>query len=225
MEHSEIVAARHASPVRAILFDFDGTLFELKVDWLKVRQELKKLLKFPGSAKDFKPLKPRIQEIIKRLRDNDSTTLKVEKIEQQAYEIISKHEIKGAEEGYPHEGAKEILEWCQDQGTRVVILTRNTRSCVFPVLEKYQWPQPELIVGREDVEKEKPDPESGLLVLQNLNLQPEDCLIVGDSLPDMLLAKNLGIKSVLYYNPRHKVIPKEHADHFIKNLLELKDIV
>lgn len=205
----------HSRNIKAILFDFDGTLFELKVDWLRVRQELKSLLKFPGPAAEFKPLKPRIQEIA-----GDSLEL-----EQQAYDIISRHEIQGAKEGYPHEGAKEILEWCQEQGIKIVILTRNTKRCVFPVLEKYGWPRPEMIVGREDVKKEKPDPEAGLLVLEKLQLQPSDCLIVGDSLPDLELAKNLSIKSVLYQNPRHKIIPKDHVDYFIKNLLELKDIV
>ena len=199
----------------AVLFDFDGTLFELKVDWLQVRQELKSLLNFPEPAAEFQPLKPLIQEIVK-----DSLEL-----EQQAYDIISKHEIQGAKDGYPHEGAKDILEWCQDQNIKIVILTRNTKNCIFPVLEKYRWPQPELIVAREDVKKEKPDPEAGLLVLEKLKLQPEDCLIVGDSLPDLELAKNLGIKSVLYHNPRHNVIPKDKADYFIQKLLELKDIV
>lgn len=82
----------------------------------------------------------------------------------------------------------------------------------------------ELIVAREDVKKEKPHPEAGLLVLGKLHLQPEDCLIVGDSLPDLELAEKLGIKSVLYYNPRHEFIPKDQADYFIKNLLELKDL-
>ncbi len=201
--------------VKAVLFDFDGTLFELKVDWLKVRQELKSLLKFPGPASEFKPLKPRIQEIV-----GGSSEL-----EQQAYDIISRYEIKGAEEGYPHEGAREILEWCKNRDIKLVILTRNTKDAVLSVLGKYDWPQPELIVAREDVKREKPDPEAGLLVLEKLKLQEEDCLIVGDSLPDLELAKNLGIKSVLYHNPCHQFIPKDHADHFIKNLLKLKDIV
>lgn len=203
---------------KAILFDFDGTLFELKVDWLQVRQELKNLLKFPGPAEEFKPLKPRIQEIVKDLPDG-------EKVEQQAYDIISRHEIKGAEEGYPHDGAKEILEWCQKQDIKIVILTRNTKQAILPVIQKYSWPKPELIVAREDVKKEKPDPEAGLLVLNKLNLRPGDCLIVGDSLLDLELAKNLGVKSVLYHNPRHDLISKDRADFFIKNLLELKDII
>lgn len=212
------VVARYASPIKAILFDFDGTLFELKVDWLRVRQELKELLKFPGPAAEFKPLRPRIQEVIKGLPNG-------EEVEQQAYAVISKHEVRGAEAGYPHEGAKEILAWLKDQGIKIVVLTRNTRDSVIPVLEKYNWPTPDLIIAREDVRKEKPDPEAGLLVLKKLRLYPQDCLIVGDSLPDLELAKNLGSKSVLYHNPRHDFVPKDHADYFVKNLLELKDIV
>ncbi len=205
----------HQGNLKAILFDFDGTLFELKVDWLQVRQELKELLKFSGPAAEFRPLKPRIQEIAGGSLE----------LEQRAYDIISRYEIQGAKDGYSHEGAKEILEWCQEQGIKIVILTRNTKNCVFPVLKKYQWPQPELIVGREDVKKEKPDPEAGLLVLEKLQLQKEECLIVGDSLPDLELAKNLSIKSVLVENLRHQFIPKDQADYFIKNLQELKEIV
>jgi HAD superfamily hydrolase (TIGR01549 family) len=211
--------------VKAVLFDFDGTLFELKVDWLKVRRELKALLKFPGPAEEFKPLRPRIQEFVGNLLGKAPFTFEVEKLEDKAYEIISRHEIKGAEEGYPHEGAKEILGWCRRQGIKIVILTRNTKDCVLLVIKKYRWPQPNLIIAREDVKKEKPDPEAGLLALEKLQLQKEECLIVGDSLPDLELAKNLGIKNVLYHNPRHKVIPKDHADFFIRNLLELKTLL
>jgi phosphoglycolate phosphatase len=208
--------------IKVILFDFDGTLFELKVDWDQVRQELKEFLKFPGPAEDFKPLRPRIQEFAGNLADKGLATSQVEK---QADEIISRHEIRGAKEGYPHAGAKEILEWCRKQEIKIVILTRNTRDCVFPVLKKYDWPQPDLIIAREDVQKEKPDPEAGLLVLKKLQLQPENCLIVGDSLPDLEMAKNLGVKSVLYHNPRHQFIPRDKADYFITNLLDLEAII
>lgn len=204
--------------VKAVLFDFDGTLFELKVDWDRLRQELKDLLRFPGPASEFKPLRPRIQAIVKDLANG-------KEIEQKAYDIISQHETRGAEEGYPHEGAKEILEWCQEQDIRTVILSRNTKYAILPVIERYRWPQPNLIIAREDVKNEKPNPEAGLLVLEKLQLRKEDCLIIGDSLPDLEMAKNLGIKSVLYHNPRHQFIPKDQADYFIKNLLEIKEIV
>jgi len=203
--------------MKAILFDFDGTLFELKVDWDRVRQELKDFLQFPGPAAEFKPLRPRIQEFVKGFPNGGE-------LEQQAYEVISQHEIKGAGEGYPHAGAKEILAWCRERGIKIVILTRNTRDSVLPVVEKYRWPQPDLIVAREDVQKEKPDPEAGLLVLQKLQLRKEDCFIIGDSLEDLEMAKNLGIKSVLYRNPRHEFVPKDDADFFIQDLLELKEI-
>jgi len=111
------------------------------------------------------------------------------------------------------------------RGIKIVILTRNTRDSVLPVVEKYRWPPPDLIIARENVQKEKPDPEAGLLVLEKFKLQPRDCLVVGDSLPDLEMAKNLGIKSVLYRNPRHEFIPQDRADFFITNLLELKNIV
>lgn len=218
MERSESVVAKLALPIKAILFDFDGTLFELKVDWLRVRQELKGLLKFPGSAAEFKPLRPRIQEIVRTLP-------KGKELEQEAYAIISRYEVSGAKKGYPHEGAKEVLQWLKNQGIKTVILTRNTRDCVLPVLEKYQWPRPELIVAREDVKKEKPDPEAGLLALEKLQLQPQDCLIVGDSLPDFEMAGKLEIRSVLVFNPRHEFLPKDQADFFIQDLWELGSLI
>lgn len=211
--------------LKAILFDFDGTLFELKVDWDRVRQELKELLNFPGPVSDFKPLRPRIQELVGNLVGKGLSTYEVEKLEGLAYDIISRHEIKGVEEGHPHDGAKEILQWLKSKGIKIVILTRNTKDCVLPVIKKYRWPKPDLIIAREDVKKEKPDPEAGLLALTELQLKPSECLIVGDSLPDLELAKNLGSKNVLYHNPRHEFIPKSHADFFIKNPLELEDIV
>ncbi len=51
----------------------------------------------------------------------------------------------------------------------------------------------DLIVGAEDVQIEKPNPEGLLLAVEQLGIRKEEVLYVGDSLVDAQTAQNAGI--------------------------------
>ncbi len=53
----------------------------------------------------------------------------------------------------------------------------------------------EVVVGLEDVNETKPDPEGINLALAKLHSRPEQTLFVGDSFADISAAKNAGCSS------------------------------
>jgi phosphoglycolate phosphatase len=52
-----------------------------------------------------------------------------------------------------------------------------------------------MIVGADDVARPKPDPESGLAILNALDVLPDEAIMVGDTTHDILMARAAGMRS------------------------------
>lgn len=84
----------------------------------------------------------------------------------------------------------------------------------------------DVIVSAEQVKKGKPDPEGFLLALKLLNkkacppIEPQDCIVIEDSHWGLEAAKNAGMHAVAITNsyPADQLKP---ADKIVKNLSEL----
>lgn len=86
-----------------------------------------------------------------------------------------------------------------------------------------------VIVGADDVETSKPDPEGYLLAIERLNqafpdlqLQPADCLAIEDSYPGIKAAKRAGIPvaGVAHLHPFHMI--QRRANWAVDYLNELE---
>ena len=65
-------------------------------------------------------------------------------------------------------------------------------------LEKYDLKDYfDVVVTAEDTKKHKPDPEPVNIALAKLDSRPEHSLMLGDTMFDILCAKNAGVTSVL----------------------------
>jgi phosphoglycolate phosphatase len=53
-----------------------------------------------------------------------------------------------------------------------------------------------VVVGADQVSRPKPDPETALLALEGLGMSAEDCVVVGDTTHDLLMAKGARIASI-----------------------------
>ena len=138
--------------------------------------------------------------------------------------IKSFEDIKDTEEvlngNHPFEDAKELLEYLRYKNKKITILTGNHSEYIQKVLNHVGLKNDyEIVVGFNDVTKTKPDPEGLYLILDKLNLKKEEVCYIGDSLNDMLAAKNAGIDGILI--DRQMYYP-DSPDYFhISSLLEL----
>ncbi|MBP9711959.1 MAG: HAD family hydrolase [Candidatus Pacebacteria bacterium] len=76
------------------------------------------------------------------------------------------------------------------------------------------------VVLYEDTENHKPHPEPLLLAAQKLNLNPSECVYVGDSATDIVAARASGMKAI-NYNKRIR----EEADLNIAEFSKLEEAV
>lgn len=96
---------------------------------------------------------------------------------------------------YP--GTMEMLAQLQQQGYTLGVVTSKSgivarRSMEFLGLDKYL----PLLIGAQDVDKHKPQPEPLWEALRRLNRQPSQAVYVGDSPFDILAAKAATVKAV-----------------------------
>jgi pyrophosphatase PpaX len=94
-------------------------------------------------------------------------------------------------------GMEDVLVKLHGEGRRLGIVTAKRRATVelafarIPVAHLF-----ETVVGGDETEKHKPDPEPLLLAAERMRARPEETAYVGDSPFDMRAAKAAGMHAV-----------------------------
>ena len=92
-------------------------------------------------------------------------------------------------------GVKRLVDEAIADNIRLAVCSTSNQRAVNLIVEKLLGPQRrdkfDVILAGDVVSRKKPDPEIYNLALERLQLQPQDCVVVEDSL-NGLLAGNLG---------------------------------
>ncbi len=84
-------------------------------------------------------------------------------------------------------GANELLRHLNQTGVRWAIATTGGREQTRRLLRRLKVP-PKIVVTGDDVERAKPSPDVFVLAAQRLSVPIDRCIVVGDSVWDMLAA-------------------------------------
>ncbi len=176
--------------IKTIIFDFDGTLARLNIDFGKMRQEVDALI----SGYGMDPLRlhngfilEKMNEaalILKRQAPDLSETFLAE-----AYARIETLEIEAARTGELFAMTRPLLETLQKNEIRTGIITRNCARAVYTVFPDILSCCP-VVVCRDDVRQVKPHPEHILAALNRLGADPETALMIGDHPLDIDTGRN-----------------------------------
>jgi pyrophosphatase PpaX len=94
-------------------------------------------------------------------------------------------------------GIDEVLVRLKDEGRRLGIVTAKRRKTVELAFDRVPLAHLfETVVGGDETEHHKPDPEPLLLALERLDARPEEAAYVGDAPFDVKAAKAAGLFSV-----------------------------
>ena len=95
------------------------------------------------------------------------------------------------------EGMEDVIVRLHEDGVRVGVVTAKRRSTVDLAFARLRVGHLfETVVGGDETEKHKPDPEPLLLAARRLGVAPQDCAYVGDSPFDIRAAKAAPMYSV-----------------------------
>jgi pyrophosphatase PpaX len=126
-------------------------------------------------------------------------------------------------------GMEEALEELRADGRRLGVVTAKRRSTVELAFEHVPLGHLfETIVGGDETERHKPDPEPLLLAAERLGARPENTVYVGDSPFDVRAAKAAGMGSVAVTWGRihdRSRLEREEPDAIVDTAKELLAVV
>lgn len=160
----------------AIVYDLDGTLIDLVVDWEQVRREVAATLR----ARDVPVGEDSLWELFERAT--------AEGFARPVEETLEAHERQGARKSHRLALADEL-----PRDVPVGVCSLNAESACRIGLELHGLDgYVDTIVGRDTVEGYKPDPEPLVVTTRRLGVQPEQTLFVGDTKRDAVTAERAG---------------------------------
>ena len=189
--------------IDTVIFDLDGTITEPFLDFDAIRTEM--------------GLEPNQGMILELMKEMDAEQLA------HAHEVLAKHEARAVENSTLNDGAKETIDALRNRGINIGILTRNTKSNTLAI-EKKHGLKFDAIVGRGDGPP-KPDAFGVLSLCKQFGTKPEQAMVVGDFLHDMISAKSAGATAVLINNHKDASEFGRYADYTVDSLGEIVDIV
>lgn len=96
----------------------------------------------------------------------------------------------------PYDGIPQLLTALRKRGIQVAVLSNKIDSASQQLIEYFFPGKTDVVFGEHVGVPRKPDPTSCRMVMQQLDVQPEQVLYVGDSGTDMQTAKNAGLYAV-----------------------------
>jgi phosphoglycolate phosphatase len=181
-----------------VVFDFDGTLLHLDVDWEPVRHALG----LDGTGET-------LGAAIQRLKLAGDPRV----------EVVTRAELAGLDS---QRIGPEVLATLAALAAwyPLAICSRNSRLVVERALSGTPLEAKLPIVGREDCTMLKPDPEGLLRALDRLAVSPAQALLVGDTYHDVSAARAAGMRCAIVRNDRLAYRP-DGADRYLPRLADL----
>lgn len=189
----------NGSPIKAVLFDLDGTLLDTAADIaLALNRTLSEYGWQPMALNDVKVMVGRGSPVLIE-RAAVAQGVALDPAQQAAmverffhhYGELEEHDQFDAR---PYPGVQETLPLLHQAGLRMAVVTNKQHRFAVGLLRKLglnQWL--DLVVGGDTCERRKPDPQPLLFACDSLKCAPANTLMIGDSINDVSAARAAGI--------------------------------
>jgi HAD superfamily hydrolase (TIGR01662 family) len=133
-------------------------------------------------------------------------------------------ELHAVASAAPTPGGHEVVLAARKAGRQVAIVSNNSAGAVRAYLAAYGLENHVVVVvgrsyGRPDEMKPKPAPI--LDAVRALDAEPDDCVMVGDSLTDIEGARAAGVRVVGYANRPYKIEAFRGADAVVTTMVDI----
>lgn len=211
--------------INTILFDFDGTLMDTNEVIINSWQHTFRTL--DGKERPVDEITRTFGEPLKITMEKMFPDVPVDK----AIEIYrSYHYDNFGEMISLFPGMRNLLDSLTKDGYTLALVTSRLKGTTQQGMESHDLEKYfQAVITCEDTDKHKPDPAPILVTLERLDKKPEEAIMIGDSMFDILCAKNAGVRSVLVgwalaVTDEEKT-GENGPDFMIDNAMELMDIL
>ena len=205
--------------IKHISFDLDGTLINsipvMKQAWKETMVEL-------GLAVGFENYKKYIglkfDDIIKKLG--------LENITKEISLLYFKKTENLIDQIKLIEGVIETIDWLKKRDITTSIITSKPRKNAEKIIKIHNINVDLLLCG-DDFSKGKPNPESGLVIIEKFKLNPLEIVYVGDMLYDLQFAQNLDVNFIHFCIEGENLLPKNLSNKIktTSRFQEIKKII
>ena len=177
----------------AVIFDLDGLLADTEIISLKVYQELLKDFGIPFTEETYSREYSghREEENVQRFLDTYDLPWNFDQTLEKVYELEARILAKGVN---LKKGAKNLLAFLQREGIPIALATSSVESRARMILDSNGiLALFDHLVFAKDVKRSKPYPDIFLKACRDLNVLPENCLVLEDSEAGIEAAYRAGI--------------------------------
>jgi len=211
--------------IRGVIFDFDGTLTELTLNFGHLRAEIEKVARKYVDDEDIKSQEGQyviemIYWVEGRLGEQAAT------FRHEAFARLRELEMEASsgKDVYPY--TREVLRKLRKRGMRIGVITRSHVDVLFHVFQDIES-YVDTIVTRDEVKEVKPHPNHGIEVLRLLGVDPEEAILVGDHPTDVIGGKVAGMKTagVLSGRTTREAFEEVGATYILEDIRGIPDIL
>lgn len=211
--------------MKAVVFDLDGTLLDVREAFFWQFEELSRLYDGAPVARDaiVAAAHGTTEEIVRKLVRNVDVPFE---------EICKHHELlrlESIERLFKlYQGVDELLPILKRMDVRVAALTAGNHLSTHALKHMGIHHHFDMIVDATRVKKPKPDPEGLHLILRELQVSAHETVMVGDSVVDILVGKNAGVYKTIGVSHGFgsiQALRDAGADHIIHDVPTLLDVL
>jgi len=217
--------------LKAVLFDFDGTVIDLNFKYAESRIAIISFLKelyFDTSIfSPYDTAQTIIEKVEKQIIEK-SMNMKLSEIKDKIWSIIDEFEIEAVDASELVKETKSILKLLSERGIKKGLVTNSGRKAVQLALIRHGLERGfDAVVTRDEVDRLKPYGDGIELALRILSVPIENAAYVGDSVNDVLAAKNANVSSIIinrwtsYIEKLRKLSP----NYIVNSLSEAMDLL
>ncbi len=182
--------------IKAILFDMDGTLTKYNLNYylarVKIADELNTLNINSFKIHPGMNINSMLTSVEHKIPETDYNLLLG-----RIYAIMSKYELEFAKKVEILPGVQNTLQILKNYGLKIAIVTNNGSAASKKVIDKFNMHDLiDVLITREDAYRCKPNGEMVKKAMDILKVKSNETLFVGDSVVDILAARNSSVLSV-----------------------------
>jgi HAD superfamily hydrolase (TIGR01509 family) len=189
------------TPIKAIVFDLDGTITNFNLDYKTARAEAIEYLTTQGLPRSLFTINESVFEMLKKveisMKNSGKNQKEFSKLRQNILTILEKYEMESASSTSLIPGILETLKTLKQMKLKLALFTVNSKKTTNYILDTFHLKSFfDAVITRDSVSTVKPNPVHLETTLKKLKTKPEEAIVVGDSISDMKSAQELHVFSV-----------------------------